>query len=315
MAEDKSCVVYACTKWINKIEYHNSKYDSTEEKVSSLFYQGSIYKDLDNTKMSLTSLSKAYSLLDSISLKENNLLLVEIEEKYERKELENLKRENRYKTLIICLVLTIIPLSGIVIFYQSKRKIIKSRKEKDELETIIERLSEDNKEISELKNKLDVLLNKNNKNEIRLNEVMCEKILYLQKIADITSLYDNNAELFLEKIKTTIINAERKTYFGELHEVVNDRFYGVVNYLKDNYPTLNEDEINLCCLICFGFNNNQISILFGHKNYNSIFTKRHKVRKKLGVNFISLDNYMRELIVSLKEKSGKSADLQDIDRG
>lgn len=296
-------------------DYIEKNAPDDESRATAYFMKSGYEYELGEYAEAYDNLLKYVNLVDSISLNETNLLLAEVEKKYERKELENtllnLKRQNKDKMMIICLVLAIIALSGIVIFYQAKRIIIKSRKEKIELETIIERLNEDNKEISELKNKLDALLNENNENEIKLKKVMCDKILYIQKLADITSIYDNNAELFLEKIKTTIINAERDTYFGDLHEVVNDRFYGIVNYLKDKYPTLNEDEINLCCLICFGFDNNQISILFGHKNYNSIFTKRHKVRKKLGINAISLDNYIRELIANLKQKSEESEDLED----
>ncbi|HBO25249.1 MULTISPECIES: tetratricopeptide repeat protein [Culturomica] len=288
-------------------DYIEKNAPDDESRATAYFMKSGYEHELGEYAEAYNNLLKYIDLTDSINLNETNLLLAEVEKKYEQKELENtllnLKKQNKYRMMIICLVLTIIALSSIVIFYQAKRRIIKSRKEKIELETIIERLSEDNKEIAELKNKLDVLLNENNENEIRLKKVMCDKILYIQKIADITSIYDNNAELFLEKIKATIINAGRDTYFGELHEVVNDRFYGIVNYLKDKHPTLNEDEINLCCLICFGFDNNQISILFGHKNYNSIFTKRHKVRKKLGINTISLENYIRELIVNLKKNS------------
>jgi hypothetical protein len=42
---------------------------------------------------------------------------------------------------------------------------------------------------------------------------------------------------------SAITDAERDTYFGELHEIVNEKFSGIVDLLKDKYPNLSKDEL------------------------------------------------------------------------
>lgn len=172
------------------------------------------------------------------------------------------------------------------------------------------RLKSKMNEFDNLKNTLSNVLDQKVGRETRLQEVLTNKILQIQKIANYLLMYDEKRpKEFREKVYSEIIKAEKDTYFGELHEVVNAKYAGIVDYLKREYPILTEDELNLCCLACFGFDNNLISFLFGHANSNSIFIKRHRLRKKLGhcPNHDSLETYLSKLISDLQ------SDVSDCD--
>jgi chaperonin cofactor prefoldin len=159
-------------------------------------------------------------------------------------------------------------------------------------------------EFEDLKSNLSSVLDNRNEKEARLHDLLTNKMLHLQKMVDYLFLYKNNSDEFKKKVGSAVIQAEKDTYFGELREVVNEKFAGIVDYLEAQFPSLTEDEVNLCCLVCFGFNNNQIGILFGYTNPNSIFNKRHKLRKKMGLwpNYESLEAYLSQTVENLRNR-------------
>jgi hypothetical protein len=57
-------------------------------------------------------------------------------------------------------------------------------------------------------------------------------------------------------------------------------------------------------LVCFGFTNNQIGILFGHTNPKSIFNKRSTLRQKLGLwpKYESLEAFLSQIATELRHK-------------
>ena len=73
------------------------------------------------------------------------------------------------------------------------------------------------------------------------------------------------------------------------------------DYLRKNYPQLNNDDINMCCMECLNFTPQQIRILFNHSNNKSIYTKRNRLRNKLKLpHNISLNEFLQSIIYELQ---------------
>ena len=238
--------------------------------------------------------------------KEN--LIAAIEQRFEQQELRKeyaaFQRISNMRNIIIILIFLIFLLILLRIKVNRERVIEEKNRNIDELESYIDSLNDQSDELTELKSRLSVILNEKDEKERRLKEALNNKVLHLQKLLELASLYSNNSELFHKRYKKDLWIESKSQYFDDMHDIINDKYFGIIDELKTKYPDLNEEDLNLCCLICFGLSNNQISMLFGHTNPNSIFTKRHKLRKKLGLwaSDISLEDFIRETIEELSKK-------------
>ena len=261
----------------------------------------------DNYKQAYEYLFQYVELIDNINEDERKNLVLEIEKKYAKQELQNrydnYRNTIKYKVWIGVLGIIIVIFILLLVLRSRNKKIHESRRAIEELEQYVDRLSTQIEDFENMKERLSYVLNEKDEKETRLKEVLTNKILHLQKLLDIASIYNNRPEKFITQVKQSVLEGGKDVYFGELQEIVNDKFHGIVDYLKINYPDLSDDELNLCCLICFGFTNNQISILFGHTNSNSIFTKRHKLRKKIGLwpRYVSIESFIADTINTLTE--------------
>lgn len=239
---------------------------------------------------------------------EKNNLIAAIEQRFEQQELQKeyaaFQRISNMRNIIIILIFIVLMLILLRIKVNRERIIEEKNRNIDELESYIDTLNDQSDELTELKSRLSVILNEKDEKESRLKEALNNKVLHLQKLLELASLYSNNSDLFHKKYKKDLWNESKNQYFDDMHDIINDKYFGIIDELKSKYPDLNEEDLNLCCLICFGLTNNQISMLFGHTNPNSIFTKRHKLRKKLGIwaSDISLEDFIQETIQELSKK-------------
>ncbi len=269
------------------------------EKRSALLYMISdYYHELGRHSTAYDHLNDYIYLMDTVNQNRMDVILQEVEKKHAKQELENeyesYRRQTAYQIVLGAFGISVV--LGLMISEARKR-----RKKNQDLQADIDGLRSQMGDFADLEDKLSVMLDMQVEKETRLQEVLTNKMLHIQKLVDYLFLYENNPDEFKKKIRIAVVQAKKDEYFGELHEIVNDRYYGIVDHLKRLHPSLSNDELSLCCLICFGFNNNQIGILFGYTNANSIFNKRHKIRKKMGLwpNYESLEAYLTQVISDL----------------
>jgi hypothetical protein len=229
------------------------------------------------------------------------VVLQEVEKKYEKQTLEKeylaYRKVMFYRIFIgsICL-LAIISLLIVQIRKRRQRNI--------DLQADIEILTSQMGEFDDLRIKLLTLLDERIEKEAKLQQVLTNRILHFQKIVDYLYRYGPTPIKFKEKVSEAVLQVEKGNYFGELHDLVNERYAGVINYLKRKYSTLTDEELDMCSLICFGFNNSHIGVLFGHTNPRSVFGKRYNLRKKLGLlqNNDTLEAYLSKVISDLQDR-------------
>lgn len=88
--------------------------------------------------------------------------------------------------------------------------------------------------------------------------------------------------------KTLIRSFNEVAYGGEnidweiLYKTINSVHRGVFDDIKKKYPSLDETEFRICCLICSEFSSNEIATIT-QLSVNTIHTKTTSIRKKLGV--------------------------------
>lgn len=89
---------------------------------------------------------------------------------------------------------------------------------------------------------------------------------------------------------------DERSLFVLLQYVVNRRDAGLVDRLRALHPALTEYELDMLCMIRFGFSFNCIRLLHHHENVNSLYSRRTKIHRKMGLaRRYPLEDYLSEL--------------------
>jgi ATP/maltotriose-dependent transcriptional regulator MalT len=260
------------------------------------------YNELRQYSSAYDYLRDYVSTMDSLYKGKTVTVLQEVEKKYEKQALESEYQAFRKITKLRILTgLTVLVAAIVISVYEIRRR----RRKNLDLQADLDILQQQVGELDDLKNKLSDVLDKHSQKDARLQEILLRRMSHVQNMAEYLHLYENNPDEFKKKVHTKIVKAERDTYFGELQEIVNEKYAGIVDYLKESFPLLSEDELNFCCLLCFGFSNSQIAILFRLTNPSSMYNKRHMVRQKMGLcsTYKSLEAYLTQLISELRSEA------------
>lgn len=176
-----------------------------------------------------------------------------------------LRQANHRLWLFICVVLSIIVISGIVtyLFYQKKQHKI---------------------QMEQADEKLSSLAN-------RLNQLNDTKEMRAQEIRDFLKDKDNRQEL--ETLTPSILKAEGEAKFRQYFELLYPLF---LPRLRDKVPTITRREELLSMLIVLKQDNKKIAELLGVAP-RSILMLRHRFRQKMGMTAeYSLENFIEAIL-------------------
>lgn len=142
----------------------------------------------------------------------------------------------------------------------------------------------------------------------RFIQALGNQLQSLQQIMDLTQTYEHNKDKFYSKCREyfKIMSKSSHTAFSDLQDVTNLYCDGIVDVLREQYPDLSQEELNLCCMIRLNFSTQQIRLLFNHSNGDSIYTKRSKLRTKLKLsNDMNLETFLQNCKKSPRQEDEK----------
>lgn len=105
-----------------------------------------------------------------------------------------------------------------------------------------------------------------------------QRFLFIRKLISLAFIYGHDTDLFHKKFveMVNIKTLKRRQIIHPMNFIPNDEF---IESLKDK--GLTEWEIEICCLTELGFTAQELCVIYGLKNINSIYVKRHRIKKKL----------------------------------
>lgn len=163
----------------------------------------------------------------------------------------------------------------------------------------LETLQKHNADLIEQFNQQLLLMEKKDSLLALYSQALRGKILEMQKIVDISMLWEGNHSLMSEKIKKWILSwhtMQKNVPFGvSIQDIANMCSGDIIDYLKETYPNLNQDELDICAYICLNFSSDQIRYILDYKHDHSLYNKRHRIKCKIE------DESQRELDVILKD--------------
>lgn len=251
---------------------------------------------------------KHYQMIDSLQTNVVNQFLGQIDADYKiEANVRQYQHDNNIKKLCIyCLSVIAIICIGFLcktIIINKKNNIIQKR----ELSIALQCMEELKANYIILQNQHNILSSKINTYDVNtrllINTLKC-KIECLQDLIEAANISKTNPVAFVDKFKQFIKSEYDKSALDNLCTITNLCGYGIVDYLYKNYPKLSKSEMQLCCLMCFGFSTPSIRFILDHNNIDSIYTIRFRVRTKLGLNRSeNLERFLHSLIDKLSNDS------------
>lgn len=271
------------------------------------------YSLLERVEMARGNYPEAYryvkqyiAMMDSINQEKEAALVLELEQKYRNRILnqsyENLKQHNDQQRIITGLVL-LFSLSLLVagLLYLRKWRenaALKMREAEAEKESLGRACRELQEQLGTVGDRVDT----DDEQERQLFDALEERMVVLRNWVDKAETM--KPALFMKSFRDYMtVNVKSKHALSDLQYVVNRKYYGVVDYLKAHYPELRKQDLDLCCLLCFGFSQHGICYLYNYEDIGSFYNKRSRLRKKLGLPpERTLESFIAELLAELAPK-------------
>lgn len=271
------------------------------------------YSLLERIEMARGNYPEAYryvkqyiAVMDSINQEKEEALVLELEQKYRNRILnqsyENLKQHNDQQRIITGLVL-LFSLSLLVagLLYLRKWRenaALKMREAEAEKESLGRACRELQEQLGTVGDRVDT----DDEQERQLFDALEERMVVLRNWVDKAETM--KPALFMKSFRDYMtVNVKSKHALSDLQYVVNRKYFGVVDYLKAHYPELRKQDLDLCCLLCFGFSQHGICYLYNYEDIGSFYNKRSCLRKKLGLPpERTLESFIAELLAELAPK-------------
>lgn len=272
------------------------------------------YSLLERIEMARGNYPEAYryvkqyiAVMDSINQEKEEALVLELEQKYRNRILnqsyENLKQHNDQQRIITGLVL-LFSLSLLVagLLYLRKWRenaALKMREAEAEKESLGRACRELQEQLGTVGDRVDT----DDEQERQLFDALEERMVVLRNWVDKAETM--KPALFMKSFRDYMtVNVKSKHALSDLQQyVVNRKYFGVVDYLKAHYPELRKQDLDLCCLLCFGFSQHGICYLYNYEDIGSFYNKRSRLRKKLGLPpERTLESFIAELLAELAPK-------------
>ena len=251
--------------------------------------------------------AKQYAdMMDSVTLKKEEDLVLELEQKYRNRILnqsyENLKQHNDQQRIITGLVLLFslsLLIAGLLYLRKWRENAaLKMREAEAEKESLGRACRELQEQLGTVGDRVDT----DDEQERQLFDALEERMVVLRNWVDKAETM--KPALFMKSFRDYMtVNVKSKHALSDLQYVVNRKYFGVVDYLKAHYPELRKQDLDLCCLLCFGFSQHGICYLYNYEDIGSFYNKRSRLRKKLGLPpERTLESFIAELLAELAPK-------------
>lgn len=284
------------------LKHDLSRYDTTTlvNKASYYYKLGEIEALKNNDKKARKYDAKAQYSMNSFYIKNLSKTTQELAEKYKnvlyKKSLIEAEREKRYYMYIFILSLLVF-FSLIYILINRYRSRLKNLdRDLCLAQEVLETLSNSKAIIEEQYNQIKEqnISNIATERDLATLDNLHFIMVRFNNLIENLPKYDKKPRKFIDEFIALMRDAEKIDSKTFLYEIINRQYNGALDSIKDKYA-LEQYEIYLYSMVCMGFSNSAMRILFDHTNDKTIYNYRSVLKTKLGVvinkeNLITLLN-------------------------
>ncbi|CDN30696.1 TPR-repeat-containing protein [Mucinivorans hirudinis] len=230
---------------------------------------------------------KASQIADSLMKVSRQADLFKIEKEFDKRNSESentllrLKnRDNIFIITIICLVLIVVLIISFNIFRRYRRKISQQ----------IEFIGKLRAEYESDKKKFS------NYPSDRYTQIIDDNFKLIGKLIEANYLYKGDSEKVIrEYSKILAANKWERGAFKDLQFYTNHKFNGLLESLHSEFPMLKDDDLSMIAMLCNQFPSSVISVILGYEHDRSIYNRKGKIAKKMGLD-TPLESFLSEKI-------------------
>lgn len=230
-----------------------------------------IHKHSNNLDSAIYHHEQMALYTDSIYTKNKDQSVLEIQNKYDKAELQNQLAKKailRLQLWIILISISVLALSVILILRRQMK--IKTQ-----------RLAEAQLALETLSRMAD---EKQNSSSDKIRGLLSSELIRLKSTATQLGAYDKNSEKpdiwKINKLLTSHLQSILN--WDNIYEAMNMNYNHFSDVLDRKYPNLTLKEKQLCCLLCAKFSPEEIVLLLSYQNINSIYVLKKRLREKMG---------------------------------
>ena len=228
----------------------------------------------------------------------------EIEAKYTRDTLSEtyhaLQKRHKRHTIISSIAYTILIIISIAITAVSRRIVKKIvRKRDSDIKFYKELVRTLQEHINDVEERYQLIKSGHiaGSCDEAVVKAYAERLNALKDIMDYAYISESTPEKFYKKFREYINRNNKDDYsFSDLQFIANKKHHGIIDYLRENYPNLNQSDLNYCSMICLGFTTNAMRVIYGHTNNASIYNRRSRIHRKLDIGTEHLETFLERTI-------------------
>ena len=254
----------------------------SDRETLSLF-RSKIYKSMQNYTKAYEYLFEYTRSLAKSGLMEQNKSIKELETKYRaqllKQETHSLKSRSKFLTIISTLAILLLLL---LIALQRRQQQMRQLQYEQLHESAQQNIARIQQQYELVKSKLDT----ESAQKALYNNALKVRIEMLSTLLDLSDIYESRQNDFYKKCRSycDVCSKSEKSFVKDIRDIATLYSNNFVEKLQSRFTTLSDEEINLCCLLLMGFDINHIRILFNHTQIQSTYSKKTRLRKKLGLN-------------------------------
>lgn len=213
-----------------------------------------------------------------------------------------LREQSRLQWLMLCgigVVLVALVALGV---YAVRRWRARGRRREQQMRAEMEALQRSYRQMCDQLGLLRQHDEGKNEQEAQLYKALEERLIGLRDLMTVFQMgkpsdFASNFRRYAE------VNLTSRYALSELQFVVNHKYHGMIDYLKQHYPELNKHDLDLCGLLCLGFSQQGICFMYGYDDIGSFYNRRSRLRRKLHLPpDARIEDFVMELMQQLKAR-------------
>lgn len=223
-------------------------------------------------------------MADSLNQVTQQTALQEVEQKYNNRllkaSLESFRLKHQVQMAGMIFILIILALIVVLVGYAWTRRYKKVREERALLKQELDNLHQVYDDLSNRFLQVRQMLDCSNERESKVSKAIEERLSGLHQLVEkLPAIKPANFVREFKRYMAVDTNSQYALY--DLQYIVNQKYFGIIDYLKARYPDLNKHDLDLCALMCFGFSHAGICYLYDYSTLGSFYNKRSRLRRKL----------------------------------
>ena len=142
-------------------------------------------------------------------------------------------------------------------------------------------------------------------NEKRIKEIFLQRFSIIRELLILSLMHKPSPDIFASCFDKQVSPFCGKGFFADLESLMNECYYGIMAWIRGQYPDINAEDIELICLLFMGFKSRDLCRLYNVERRGTIHTRCSRVYRKLGIpQHTPMMTFLEEKIDLLRKRKG-----------